>query len=207
MAGSRKKNEKKGKSPPKNKALEKSKKSKRSRSGACAAPVTPSSTSSSTSNSFSIVSSSTSVTPTSKSPNDNSSNAASTKNTARSLIYTDVGITSTSAPVKSSSKVKKPAYSVNFCDSSDTFAECLKYVENPDDVPKDQESQLRLLLDQYKTTDVRTAFCQLIGKVGGLAVTAFNPLPTRKTQLIKSFLSLIYDTKSMLVDTSKDAFK
>jgi hypothetical protein len=116
-------------------------------------------------------------------------------------------IPSSSAPVKSSSKVKKPAYTVNFCDSSDTLAECLKYVENPDDVPKDQESQLRFLLDQYKTTEVRTAFCQLIGKVGGLAVTAFHPLPIRKNQLIKCFLSLIYDTKSMLVDTSKDAFK
>ena len=84
---------------------------------------------------------------------------------------------SPSAPVKSSSKVKKPAYTVNFCDSSDTLAECLKYVENPNDIPKDQESQLRFLLDQYKTTEVRTAFCQLIGKVGGLAVTAFHLLP------------------------------
>jgi hypothetical protein len=112
-----------------------------------------------------------------------------------------------STPLKTSSKVKKPAYSVNFCDSSDTLAECLKYVNNPDNVPKDQESQLRFLLDQYKTNDVQTAFCQLIGKVGGLAVTAFHPLPIQKNQLIKCFLSLIYDTKSMLVDTSNNAFK
>jgi hypothetical protein len=87
------------------------------------------------------------------------------------------------------------------------LAECLKYVNNPNDVPKDQESQLRFLLDQYKTNDVQTAFCQLIGKVGGLATTAFHPLPFRKNQLIKCFLSLIYNTKSMLVDTSKNAFK
>ena len=156
MAGSQNRNGKKGKSRPENKALEKKQKSKRSRSGAGAAPVTPSSVVlSSTSNSFSIVSSSTSVPPTSKSPNNNYSNA-STSNTARSLKYTDDVFTSTSAPVKSSSKVKKPSYTVNFCDSAGTLAECLKYVENPDDVPKDQESQLRFLLDKYTTADVRT---------------------------------------------------
>ncbi len=43
--------------------------------------------------------------------------------------------------------------------------------------------------------------------MGGLAVTAFHPLPIQKYQLIKCFLSLIYDTKSMLVDTSNNAFK
>jgi hypothetical protein len=48
---------------------------------------------------------------------------------------------------------------------------------DPKSVPKDQESQLRILFDQYKTNDNRTAFCQLIGKVGGSATTAFNPLP------------------------------
>jgi hypothetical protein len=85
--------------------------------------------------------------------------------------------TTPSSQVKTTSKGKKPAYAVNFCDSSDTLAECLKYFTNPDNVPKDQESQLRFLLDQYKTNDIRTAFCQLIGKVGGLATTAFHPLP------------------------------
>ena len=206
MAGSWNTSGKKGKFPTKHKSPVKYRERKRSHLAAAAAPVTPSSVaSSSTSNSLSIVSLSTSI-PTLKFPNDNSSNA-SILNTARCLKYTDDLIASPSAPVKSSSKVKKPAYTVNFCDSSVTFAECLKYVENPDDVPKDQESQLRFLLDQYKTTEVRTAFCQLIGKVSGLAVTAFHPLPFQKNQLIKNFLSLIYDTKSMLVDTAKDAFK
>jgi hypothetical protein len=87
------------------------------------------------------------------------------------------------------------------------LAECLKYVSDPKSVPKDQESQLRFLLDQYKTNDIQTAFCLLIGKVGGLATTDFYPLPFQKNQLIKCFLALIYNTKSMLVDTSKNAFK
>jgi hypothetical protein len=106
-----------------------------------------------------------------------------------------------------SAKSKKPAYSVNSCNSAETLAEWLKYVTDPKSVPKDQELQLTFLLDQYKPNDLRIAFCQLIGKVGGSATTAFQPLPHRKNQLIKSFQALIYDTKSMLVDTSKDAFK
>ncbi len=109
--------------------------------------------------------------------------------------------------VKMFAKTKKPAYSVNFCNSAETLAECLKYVTNPKSVPKDQESQLTYLLDQSKPNDLRIASCQLIDKVGGSATTAFQPLPNQKNQFIKSFLALIYDTKTMLVDTSKKTFK
>ncbi len=127
-------------------------------------------------------------------------------NTVRTLNMDDICTIPTSQ-VKIFSKVQKPAYSVNFCNSLETFAECLKYVSDPESVHKDQESRLKFLLDHYKTNDIQTAFCQLIGKVGELATTAFHPLPFLKNQLIKCFLALIYDTKSMLVDTSKNAFK
>jgi hypothetical protein len=109
-------------------------------------------------------------------------------NTVRTLVLDDFS-TTPSSQVKTPSKGKKPAYAVNFCDSSDTLAECLKFFTNPDNVPKDQESQLRFLLDQYKTNDIQTAFCQLIGKDGGLATAAFHPLPIQKNQLIKCFLA------------------
>jgi hypothetical protein len=97
-------------------------------------------------------------------------------NTVRTLVLDDFS-TTPSSQVKTPSKGKKSAYAVNFCDSSDTLAECLKYFTNPNNMPIDQESQLRFLLDQYKTNDIQTAFCQLIGNVGGLATTAFHPLP------------------------------
>ncbi len=106
-----------------------------------------------------------------------------------------------------SAKTKKPAYSVNFCNSAETLAECLKYVTDPKFIPKDQELQLTFLLNQYNSNNLCIAFCQLIGKVGGYATMAFQLLPNQKNQLIKSFLALINDTKSMLVDTSKNAFK
>jgi hypothetical protein len=157
-------------------------KSKRSRTAALAA-LTPSTVSSSlTSTPTSNLSLSTS-TPKSNFTNVSSKTLTSNgllSNTAQTPLYLGDLSGTPSTPVKTSSNLKKPAYSVNFCNSSDTLAECLKYVNNPDDVPKDQESQLRFLLEQYKTNDVRTAFCQLIGKVGGLAVTAFHPLPIQK---------------------------
>jgi hypothetical protein len=111
-------------------------------------------------------------------------------NTMRTLDMEDICTTPTSQ-VKISSKVQKPLYFVNFCNSSKTLVECVKYVSNPESVPKDQESQLRYLLDQYKTNDIRSAFCQSIGKVGGSATSAFHPLPFQKNQLIKCFLALI----------------
>jgi hypothetical protein len=76
-----------------------------------------------------------------------------------------------------SAKSKKPACSVNFCNSAETLVKCLKYVTNPKSVPKDQELELTFLLDQYKPHNLRIAFCQLIGKVRGSALTAFQPLP------------------------------
>jgi hypothetical protein len=126
--------------------------------------------------------------------------------TIRTLQLDDLS-TAPMFEVKMSTKTKKPAYSVKLCNSAETLAECVKYVTNPKSVPKDQELQLTFLLDQYKPNDLCIAFCQLISKVGGSATTAFQPLSNRKNQLIKSFLALIYITKSMLVDTSKNAFK
>jgi hypothetical protein len=67
-------------------------------------------------------------------------------NTMRTLNMDNICTTPTSQ-VKISSKVQKQAYSVIFCNSSETLAECLKYVTDPESVPKDQESQLRFLLD------------------------------------------------------------
>jgi hypothetical protein len=74
-------------------------------------------------------------------------------NTVRTLVLDDFS-TTPSSQVKTTSKGKKPAYAVNFCDSSNTLAECLKYFTDPDDVPNDQESQLKFLLNQYKTNNI-----------------------------------------------------
>jgi hypothetical protein len=96
--------------------------------------------------------------------------------TVRTLLLDDLS-TAPMFEVKMSTKTKKPAYSVNFCNSMETLPECLKYVTDPKSNLKDQESQLTFLLYQYKPSNLCIAFCQSIGKVGGSATMAFQPLP------------------------------
>ena len=47
----------------------------------------------------------------------------------------------------------------------------------------------------------------LIGKVAGTAPIAFLPLPSKKEDLIQQFLHLIYDTKSMMINTDEECYR
>ncbi len=55
--------------------------------------------------------------------------------------------------------------------------------------------------------DIKVAFDALIGKVGGSAPTAFYPLPSQRAKLVESFLELVFNEESMLVDTVKKPFR
>jgi hypothetical protein len=46
----------------------------------------------------------------------------------------------------------------------------------------------------------------LIGEVGGVASSAFTPMSSQKKKLINEFLRLIYDHKSMLIDTVEQSY-
>ncbi len=50
------------------------------------------------------------------------------------------------------------------------------------------------------------AFIKLITIVGGAATTAFLPMPLTKAKLVKDFLCLIYDHKSMMIDTDETSY-
>ena len=78
------------------------------------------------------------------------------------------------------------------------------YIKN---LPVTQEGQLTFLLNKFETIDLKTAFADTIGKVGTPARIAFYPLPHRKDKVIRSFLELIYDGRSIIIDDSKDAFR
>ncbi len=76
------------------------------------------------------------------------------------------------------SGVKKEAVYINFCDSDQVKAECLKYIQSAADLPNDQQSQISFLVRKFKY--IIAAFSMLIGKVAGAAPMAFFPLPTKK---------------------------
>jgi hypothetical protein len=101
---------------------------------------------------------------------------------------------------------KLAAYDVDWFDSSATKNECIKHTSIKN-LPDTQEGQLTFLLSRFEMSKIRTAFADAIGKVGNAARKVFYPLPIRKEKLIRSFLELIYDGKSIMVDNSKDSFR
>ena len=80
---------------------------------------------------------------------------------------------------------------IDFCNSAQVKAECLKYLKNPADLPKDQKTQISSLVRNFNASGITFAFSMLIGKVAGVAPMAFFPLPPKKEDLIQQFLCLI----------------
>ena len=96
---------------------------------------------------------------------------------------------------------------IDFWNSAQVKAECLKYLKNPADLPKDQKTQISSLVRKFNASSITVAFSMLIGKVAGVAPMAFFPLPTKKEDLIQKFLCLIYDTKSMMINTEVECYR
>jgi hypothetical protein len=101
---------------------------------------------------------------------------------------------------------KKEPYLIDFCDPVDVKSKCLKYLLDASDLPVSQESQLTFLLNNRKVKDIQMAFIKLITIVGGAATTAFLPMPSTKAKLVKDFLCLIYNHKSMMIDTDETSY-
>ena len=102
---------------------------------------------------------------------------------------------------------KKPAYLIDFCNRDQVTLECLKYLKHSVDLPLNEELQLTFLLNKFQANDIQASFYQLIGKVGGVAASAFLPMAMRKKKLIDEFLCLIYDHKSMMINTDKNSYR
>jgi hypothetical protein len=101
---------------------------------------------------------------------------------------------------------KKEPYLIDFCNPIDVESKCLKYLSDTRDLPLGQESQLLFLLNNLKLKDIQMAFIKLITIVGGAATTAFLPMPSKKVNLVKDFLCLIYDHKSMMIKTDETSY-
>jgi hypothetical protein len=101
---------------------------------------------------------------------------------------------------------KLAAFDVDWFNSTSTKIECLKHTSDKN-LPVTQEGQLNFSLEKYQTSKIKTAFADVIGKVGTATRKAFYPLPHHKDKLICSFLELIYDGKSIMIDNSKDSFR
>ena len=65
-----------------------------------------------------------------------------------------------------------------------------------------QQRILDSLANQFTPNDIKLAFAGLIGKFRGNTQVSFYPLPKQKPKLIESFLELVYDENSMMVNTT-----
>jgi hypothetical protein len=83
----------------------------------------------------------------------------------------------------------------------------LKYIKTAADLPIDQQTQISFLVRKFNSSAITAAFSMLIGKVAGAAPMAFFPLPSKKEDLIQQFLCLIYDTKSMMINTEEECYR
>jgi hypothetical protein len=101
---------------------------------------------------------------------------------------------------------KLAAYKVDWFNSMSTKNECLKHTSK-NNLPDIQEEQITFLLNKYQTSDIKTVFADAIGKVGTDAQKIFYPLPHQEDKLICSFLELIYNGKSIMIDNSKGSFR
>jgi hypothetical protein len=97
------------------------------------------------------------------------------------------------------------AYEVDWFNSTSTKNKCLKHTSK-NNLPVTQEKQITFLLNKYQTSNIKMAFADAIGKVGTAAKKKFYPLPHHKDKLIRNFLELIYDGKSIMINNSKDSF-
>ncbi len=103
-------------------------------------------------------------------------------------------------------ELKLEVYEVDWFNSTSTKNECLNHTSE-NNLPVTQEEQITFLLNKYQTSDIKTAFTDVIGKVGTATRKFFYPLPHCKDKLIRSFLELIYNGKSIMIDNSKDSFR
>ncbi len=124
-----------------------------------------------------------------------SSKQSNSSNLARALDFSNLPV-----------HAKKEPYLIDFCNPVDVKRECLKYLHDASDLPLGRESQLTFLLNNLKVKDIQIAFIKLITIVGGAAATAFLPIPSTKAKLVKDFLCLIYDHKSMMIDTDETSY-
>ena len=70
-----------------------------------------------------------------------------------------------------------------------------------------QENIVAYLLNEATPASIKIAFYMLIGEKGAEARKVFFPIPTQKTKLIDSFLVMIYNIKSMMVDEKRQKYR
>ncbi len=96
---------------------------------------------------------------------------------------------------------KLNASEIDWIDENVTTSEAMKYPHFTK-IKQTKQNILNFLANQFRPCDIEIAFAVLIGKLRGCTQNAFYPLWSQKMKLIESFLELVHDENSIMVNTT-----
>ncbi len=96
---------------------------------------------------------------------------------------------------------KLNAFKIDWIDENVTTSKAMKYPHFTK-IKLTQQNILNFLANRFRPCDIKIAFAVLIGKLCGCTQNAFYPLPSQKMKMIDSFLELVHDENSMMVNTT-----
>jgi hypothetical protein len=96
---------------------------------------------------------------------------------------------------------KLNAFKIDWINENVTTSEAMKYPHFTK-IKRTQQNILNFLANQFRACDIRIAFAALIGKLRGCTQNVFYPHPSQKMKLIESFLEIVHDENSMMVNTT-----
>jgi hypothetical protein len=88
-----------------------------------------------------------------------------------------------------------------------TRAEVRKYLPDEESVPKSTEDQLKFLMDKFPLHELKSAYYMTVGKIGADVNSVNLPFNARTDSVIKSFIAMIYDHRSMMYDDSRSGHR
>ncbi len=96
---------------------------------------------------------------------------------------------------------------IDWLSPSITQAKISKYQSDEDSVLKSTEDQLEFLMDKFTIPELKSAYYVTAGKIGADPTSVTLPEKARKDGVVKLFIAMIYDHRSMMYDDTRSAHR
>jgi hypothetical protein len=96
---------------------------------------------------------------------------------------------------------------IDWVSPSMTQAEISKYLTDEDSVPKSTEEQLEFLMNKFPLPELKTAYYVTAGKIGADLNSVNLPSNARTDAVVKSFIAMMYDHRSMMYNDTRSAHR
>jgi hypothetical protein len=96
---------------------------------------------------------------------------------------------------------------IDWLSPSITRAEVRKYLPDEESVPKSTKDQLEFLMDKFPLHELKSAYYMTVGEMGADVNSVNLPFNARMDSVIKSFITMIYNHRSMMYDDSRSGHR